>query len=133
MLFQTGVYLSLLLAIGSGSLASITIFTAVPAGQLTVEQPAVSLMSIGANVSSQILFDDFNYSNYKQLARHGWIIRTAAGWPGVPGATWGNEGVSFPVDQDQRGNRLLRMISSTDGTGSPAGINSLRASTRLAL
>jgi hypothetical protein len=64
MFFQTGVYLSLLLAIGSGSLASITIFTAVPSGQLTVEQPAVSLMSIGANVSSQILFDDFNYSNY---------------------------------------------------------------------
>jgi hypothetical protein len=52
------------------------------------------------------------------MAKHGWIIRTAAGWPGVPGATWGNQGVSFPVDQDQRGNRLVRMISSTDGTGS---------------
>jgi hypothetical protein len=30
---------------------------------------------------------------------------------------WGNSGVSFPADPDQRGNRLLRMTSSTDGTG----------------
>ncbi len=69
-------------------------------------------------MSSQTLFDDFNYSSYSKLAKHGWIIRTAAGWPGVPGAIWGTRGVSFPADQDQHGNRLLRMISSTDGTGS---------------
>ena len=67
--------------------------------------------------SSQILFDDFNYSTDRQLAKHGWIIRTAAGWPGIPGARWEKKGVSFLNDQDQRGNRLLRMISSTDGTG----------------
>jgi hypothetical protein len=35
----------------------------------------------------------------------------------MPGAIWGNSGVSFPADRDQRGNRLLRMTSSTDGTG----------------
>ena len=70
-----------------------------------------------AKVSSQILFDDFNYSTHRQLARHGWIIRTAPGWPGIPGATWEKKGVSFLNDTDQRGNRLLRMISSTDGTG----------------
>jgi len=69
------------------------------------------------NVASQTLFDDFNYSGYSKLARNGWIIRTVAGWPGIPGATWGNSGVSFPADPDQRGNRLLRMTSSTDGTG----------------
>jgi len=70
-----------------------------------------------ARASSQILFDDFSYSNDRQLARHGWIIRTAPGWPGIPGATWGKKGVSFLNDSGQRGNRLLRMISSTDGTG----------------
>ena len=65
-----------------------------------------------------MLFDDFSYSNVKQVATHGWIVRTAPGWPGVPGATWGDKGgVSFPTDQDKPGNRLLRMISSTDGTG----------------
>ena len=119
MSFQTRLYVSLVLAIGMGSLASITIFTAPSfAGRLDGERPVVSQMSRRAKVSSQTLFDDFNYSTYKQLARHGWIIRTAAGWPGVPGATWGNKGVSFPLDQEHRGNRLLRMISSTDGTGS---------------
>jgi hypothetical protein len=81
------------------------------------DEPAISQASRRANLSSQTLFDDFSYSNYKQLARHGWIIRTAPGWPGVPGAIWGNTGVSFPSDQEQRGNRILRMISSTDGTG----------------
>jgi len=85
--------------------------------QLTGNQPLLSQGSRAAKVSSQTLFDDFNYSNYQQLARHGWIIRTAAGWPGIPGAIWGNKGVSFPADQDRRSNRLLRMISSTDGTG----------------
>ncbi len=63
---------------------------------------------------SQVLFDDFSYSNHNQLKKHGWIIRTAAGWPGVPGATWSEEGVSFLEDPDQPRNRILRMISSTD-------------------
>src|ERR1700704_3827375 len=104
MSFQTRLCLSLPFAIGSGVLASFIM--------LTVPSLAVSQKSPRAKVSSQTLFDDFTYSNYKQLAKHGWIIRTAAGWPGVPGATWGNKGVSFPVDRDHRGNRLLRMISS---------------------
>ena len=118
MLRQTGVCLRLLLAIGSGSLSALAILTAPSfAERLTGEQPAVSQASRRAKVSSQTLFDDFNYSNYRQLAKHGWIIRTAAGWPGVPGAIWGNQGVSFPADLDHRGNRLLRMISFTDGAG----------------
>ena len=70
-----------------------------------------------AAVSSPILFDDFSYSNDRQLARHGWIIRTATGWPGIPGATWGKTGVSSIEDAEHPGNLLLRMISSTDGTG----------------
>jgi len=118
MLGQTGVCLRVLLAIGSSSLAALFILTASSlAERLNAEQPVVSQASRRAKVSSQTLFDDFNYSNYRQLAKHGWIIRTAAGWPGVPGAIWGNQGVSFPADLDHRGNRLLRMISFTDGAG----------------
>ena len=49
--------------------------------------------------------------------KHGWIIRTVAGWPGVPGATWWREGVSFLKDGAVSGNRILRMTSSTDGAG----------------
>ncbi|HYY57534.1 MAG TPA: glycoside hydrolase family 16 protein [Pyrinomonadaceae bacterium] len=67
--------------------------------------------------SSQLLFDDFSYSSHKELTKHGWIIRSEAGWPGIPGATWWREGVSFLKDTDRAGNRILRMTSSTDGTG----------------
>jgi hypothetical protein len=66
---------------------------------------------------TQILFDDFNYSNYDELTKHGWIVRTEDGWPGLPGARWLKEGVSFLDDTDHPGNRILRMTSSTDGTG----------------
>ncbi|MGH9875871.1 MAG: glycoside hydrolase family 16 protein, partial [Pyrinomonadaceae bacterium] len=72
--------------------------------------------SLVASQQSQILFDDFTYSNHKDLAKHGWIVRTADGWPGIPGARWLTEGVSFIKDADQLGNRILRMTSTTDGT-----------------
>src|SRR5258705_3801111 len=69
---------------------------------------------------SRILFDDFSYTNRKELTNHGWIVRRVAGWPGLPGATWWKEGVSFLKDPDQPRNRILRMVSTTDGTGTSA-------------
>ena len=66
--------------------------------------------------ASQILFDDFSYSNHDEMTANGWIIREGSGWPGVPGATFRPENVSFVDYPDQAGNRLLRMTSSTDGT-----------------
>jgi hypothetical protein len=63
----------------------------------------------------EVLFDDFSYTNRKELKKHGWIVRTAAGWPGVPGATWSEQGVSFLKDLNEPRNRMLRMTSSTDG------------------
>src|ERR1051326_8074488 len=117
MLFQTAIYLSLLLASGAGRPDS-TATARLPKSRSTVRQPVVSEPGRRMKGNTQTLFDDFNYSNSRQLARHGWIVRTAAGWPGVPGAVWGNRGVSFPMDPDQPGNRILRMTSSTDGTGS---------------
>jgi hypothetical protein len=66
--------------------------------------------------TSQILFDDFSYTNKTQLKKNGWIIRTVAGWPGVPGATWSENAVSIVKDPDQSTNWIVRMTSSTDGT-----------------
>ena len=63
----------------------------------------------------EVLFDDFSYTNQKDLKKHGWIVRTAAGWPGVPGAIWSERGVSFLKDVNEPRNRILRMTSSTDG------------------
>ena len=65
---------------------------------------------------THVLFDDFSYANTQQLKQNGWIIRTEAGWPGVPGAKWLEEGVSLLKDPNQPTQRFLRMTSATDGT-----------------
>jgi len=70
-----------------------------------------------AQTEEHILFDDFNYETPDDpaLSDNGWIVRTADGWPGVVGAIWREENVSFLDDPNQEGNRLMQMTSSTDG------------------
>ena len=68
------------------------------------------------NLAPQVLFEDFSYANKSQLIKNGWIIRTEAGWPGIPGATWSEAGVTIVKDPDQSNNQIVRMTSSTDGT-----------------
>ena len=65
---------------------------------------------------SQILFDDFSYSSIEEMTANGWIVRDGQGWPGVNGASFRPENVSFLDYSDITGNRILRMTSSTDGT-----------------
>ncbi|MGC4945779.1 cellulose binding domain-containing protein [Streptomyces sp. DT224] len=62
------------------------------------------------------LFDDFNYSNHSdpRIAAHGWSVRSNAGGPGVPGATWAPENVTFAT---QSGNSLMNLETSTAGSG----------------
>ena len=69
-----------------------------------------------ATSSTPILFDDFTYSASSEMTANGWIIRSGQGWPGVTGASFRAENVSFVDHPDEAGNRLLRMTSSTDGT-----------------
>jgi hypothetical protein len=69
-------------------------------------------------LSGEIFFDDFSYTGQQTMTANGWIIREKAGWPGVPGAAWSKENVSFVDDPDQAGNRLLQMVSATDGAAS---------------
>ena len=64
-----------------------------------------------------VLFEDFSYGNKQQMKKNGWILRTEPGWPGVPGATWSEDGVSLHKDPAQSNNWIVRMTSSTDGTG----------------
>ena len=65
--------------------------------------------SLRAKPAEQVLFDDFSYTDKNQLKKHGWIIRTEPGWPGVPGAIWSEDGVSILADG------ILRMTSTTEG------------------
>jgi len=75
-----------------------------------------SLVAAAAPPAEQVLFEDFSYTTKAQLRKNGWIIRTEPGWPGIPGATWSEESVTLVKDTAQRGNTLIRMTSSTDGT-----------------
>ena len=70
-----------------------------------------------ASTPAQILFDDFSYSTAEEMTANGWGIRSGAGLPGVQGSSFRAENVSFIDYPAQAGNRLLRMTSSTDGTG----------------
>ena len=70
-----------------------------------------------AAAPAAILFEDFNYTSKDQLKKNGWIIRTEAGWPGVPGATWSENGVSLHKDPNQPRIKFLRMTSATEGSG----------------
>ena len=95
MFIETVLYISLLLVAGSGLPASSSTFTAAPAAasRLSRRQASVSAaIARGSEPSSRTLFDDFSYSNFKQLTRHGWIIRTAAGYPSA-GRLLGNKEV----------------------------------------
>src|SRR5687767_641756 len=78
--------------------------------------PMTEVSATSTSESSQILFDDFSYSTHNEMTANGWVIRSGSGWPGVSGATFRAENISFVDYPDQVGNRLLRMTSSTDGS-----------------
>jgi hypothetical protein len=63
-------------------------------------------------------FDDFSYSgpDDPSLAVLGWEVRTASGGPGVTGAEWRKERVSFVVDGVRPVNALMRLSSRTRGS-----------------
>jgi hypothetical protein len=73
----------------------------------------VVLALLAANtLPAQILFDDFHYSKQQQMVKNGWIVRSAPGWPGVPGAKWQDRLMFL-----QEGTvRYVRMNAETDGT-----------------
>ena len=75
----------------------------------------------------RMLFDDFAYRDAGALAAHGWSIRTRAGGPGADAASWSAANVSLVADPDRRGNRLLRLSATTDGT--PRGTSQAEVAT----
>lgn len=70
-----------------------------------------------AQITAPVLFDDFTYSTKEAMERNRWIIRTEPGFPGVPGAIWSRDSVTLLDDPAMKGNRLVRMTSSTAGSG----------------
>ncbi|MCV2361687.1 MULTISPECIES: glycoside hydrolase family 16 protein [Roseateles] len=62
-------------------------------------------------------FDDFSYADNAAMQAKGWTPRNKAGHPGVEGATWSAAQFSLLDDPLSKGNRLLRLAASTDGSG----------------
>jgi hypothetical protein len=63
-----------------------------------------------------VFFDDFSARDLAALQRGGWSVRERRGHPGLDGAAWGPGSVTLVDDPAQPGNRLLRLIASTDGS-----------------
>ncbi|MYV56668.1 cellulose binding domain-containing protein [Streptomyces sp. SID3212] len=61
------------------------------------------------------LFDDFTYTSYTDpaIGAHGWNVRSNAGGPGVPGATWAADNVTFAKEGT---NSVMNLETSTAGT-----------------
>lgn len=72
---------------------------------------------VSRSEGAQIFFDDFSYSALDEFHDNEWTIRTETGHPGIPGAKWWTEGVSFHNDMEAAQNGTLRLTSETDGTG----------------
>ena len=67
--------------------------------------------------TQQVFFDDFSYTALQDFTANGWSVRTETGHPGIAGATWSGEGISFHTDIDGTAQGAIRMASITDGTG----------------
>lgn len=75
----------------------------------------VTAPSSSAAVGCGVLFDDFAYSSRTDaaLSQRGWSIRTNAGGPGVSGARWLADNLSFPTVD---GQKVAQLKAVTDGT-----------------
>lgn len=76
-----------------------------------------SIASSAAPETAAVFFDDFNYSDMAAFSNNGWKVRTETGHPGIKGATWSGEGLSFHADIPDTEAGAVRMSSVTNGTG----------------
>ncbi|HCT80765.1 MAG TPA: hypothetical protein DGG94_09735, partial [Micromonosporaceae bacterium] len=72
---------------------------------------------VEASAVCSVLFDDFHYASSTDplLRARNWTVRTNAGGPGVPGASWPASNITFPTAE---GQRVMQLSASTDGSNS---------------
>ncbi|BAJ03389.1 LamG domain-containing protein [Shewanella violacea] len=61
--------------------------------------------------------DDFSYSNLNDFYDNGWKVRTETGHPGISGASWSADGISFVTEVDGLKGNFIRISSMTAGEG----------------
>ncbi|WP_100445426.1 family 16 glycosylhydrolase [Glycomyces xiaoerkulensis] len=93
-----------------------TVTAAVAAGTAVTAVGMANLTGAAADpVCEEALFDDFTYTSHSDpdIDARGWTVRTNAGGPGVPGASWPSSNISFPTVD---GADVMQMRAATDGT-----------------
>ncbi|MEV1078532.1 cellulose binding domain-containing protein [Streptomyces sp. NPDC050211] len=93
----------------TAQLSGTTLWGTAPAGNEPTDPPT------DPPADGAALFDDFNYSSHNDpnISAHGWSVRANSGGPGVPGATWAPENVTFA---SAGGNSIMNLETSTAGT-----------------
>jgi hypothetical protein len=96
-------------------LAAVSAIAVALAGLTTALLPVSATADVQPAAACGELFDDFYYTSHADpsLPSHGWSARSNAGGPGVPGATWAPENITFPTVD---GDKAAQLASSTDGT-----------------
>lgn len=86
-----------------------------PAGETAAPHTEPAPPATTAAAEGPVFFDDFDYTGHDdpRLARRGWWVRNTAGGPGLPGAVWAPENVTFATAD---GNSVLNLEAGTDGT-----------------
>ncbi|KKZ70411.1 cellulose binding domain-containing protein [Streptomyces showdoensis] len=98
-------------------LAGTTLWGTAPGGNTPDPTPTPTPTPTDPGPSGATLFDDFGYASSTDpaLSAHGWNVRSNAGGPGVPGATWDPSKVTFTTEG---GSSVMNLQTSSAGTGS---------------
>jgi len=91
--------------------------------------PTGSTSTPPTDPNAPALFDDFNYasSGDSALAAHGWTVKSGQGGPGVPGATWSPQDITFLASG---GSSVMNMRLTTDGTATGTRETELQTTAR---
>jgi hypothetical protein len=68
-------------------------------------------------VTDEVFFDDFAYQDMSGFYANDWKVRTQTGHPGISGATWSADGITFHEGIEGAQNGIVSMTSKTGGTG----------------
>ncbi|ABV88475.1 glycoside hydrolase family 16 protein [Shewanella pealeana] len=100
------------------TLQSLSILTfAVSLGFSNFSQANQSQANQSQEGNEQVFFDEFSYTDVKSFNSNGWKARTETGHPGIAGATWSAEGLSFHPELKDANRGAIRMSSVTAGGG----------------
>ncbi|MFD3456925.1 cellulose binding domain-containing protein [Streptomyces sp. NPDC058691] len=101
-----------------------------PAGNNPTDPPTDPPTTPPTDPNAPALFDDFRYASSSDpaLQSHGWTVKSGQGGPGVPGATWSPQDVTFVAGTGA--DKVMNLRLTTDGTAAGTKETELQTSAR---